>query len=177
MKRLAALLLCAALAAPAAHAQFQDAFPSLLDFGGPGEVATYYDAVTYTPDPTPSVCQIKPWLPECQGGVISKLGTGGNDSASTAGPRSAEDEEMDLRVVPNPLSSAGRIRYVVAETGWVRLAVYDALGREVSVVSDGERAAGVYAESVDAAVWSPGIYTLRMTAGSSILTQRLTVVR
>jgi hypothetical protein len=46
--------------------------------------------------------------------------------------------------VPNPFNPVTKIRFSIAEPGWVRLVVYDVGGRPVRVLVDGERPASTY---------------------------------
>jgi hypothetical protein len=79
---------------------------------------------------------------------------------------------------PNPARSAGvTVQVDLPEAGDVRLAVYDALGREVAVALDGPQAAGRHAVSLDTARLPAGVYVVRLQAGATVAVQRLTVVR
>lgn len=68
---------------------------------------------------------------------------------------------------PNPFNPETRIGYRIQETGWVRLAVVDLLGREVAVLVDEEKPAGVYEavfRSQNSGVrMASGVYFCRMT--------------
>ena len=78
---------------------------------------------------------------------------------------------------PNPVSGAVTLAYRLAAPAVVRLAVYDALGREVAVLHDGPLAAGAHALTLDTSGWSPGVYVVRVTAGVQTASARLVVVR
>jgi hypothetical protein len=69
------------------------------------------------------------------------------------------------------------VAFRLPEAGPVRLAVYDALGREVAVVAEGWRAAGAHEAALDAAALPAGVYLARLTAGARTATRRLTVAR
>ncbi|MEM0964421.1 MAG: T9SS type A sorting domain-containing protein, partial [Bacteroidota bacterium] len=60
--------------------------------------------------------------------------------------------------------------------GEARVAVYDALGREVAVLHEGP-SAGAVTVSVDAGQLAPGAYVIRAEAGAVVRTQALTIVR
>ena len=64
---------------------------------------------------------------------------------------------------PNPFSGHTAIEFRLAETQQVRLAVYDVLGREVTVLIDGVQAAGNYRTEFDASNLAPGMYLYRIT--------------
>jgi hypothetical protein len=85
---------------------------------------------------------------------------------------------------PNPFNPATTIRYTVggpgavsrvSDTGpgpgnpasaWVRLVVYDVLGREVAVLVHEPKAPGSHAVTFDAAAIASGVYLYRMDADS-----------
>ncbi|MEM6327949.1 MAG: T9SS type A sorting domain-containing protein, partial [Bacteroidota bacterium] len=76
---------------------------------------------------------------------------------------------------PNPSEGNATVAFSLAREGAVRVAVYDALGREVVVAAEGTHQAGRHTASVlDLAA---GVYVVRMEADGETFTQRLTVVR
>ena len=95
-------------------------------------------------------------------------------------PTPGEDEPLaaGLRVTPAPNPTAGPTRFFlsVPVTERVRLAVYDALGREVAVVLDETRTAETIVEW-DARGLPAGVYLYRLAAGEAIRTGAVTVVR
>ena len=91
-----------------------------------------------------------------------------------AGPRGAG---IDLTAWPNPVRERATVRYAVERPGPVRLAVYDALGREAAVLVDGERAEGEHLAALDAQGWAPGLYVARLTGRDHAEAVRFTVVR
>jgi hypothetical protein len=84
---------------------------------------------------------------------------------------------------PNPMTGAATLRYDLPTAGRVRLAVYDALGREVAVLVDGDRPAGAHEAALNASALAPGTYVVRLAAGAPALhgyataSQRFTVAR
>jgi hypothetical protein len=76
---------------------------------------------------------------------------------------------------PNPFADATSVRFSLARAAAVRLAVYDALGREVAVLAEGLRAAGPHAVALDARGLPAGTYLYRLEAdGEVIATRRMT---
>ena len=63
---------------------------------------------------------------------------------------------------PNPFNKKTTLRYSLPKTMQVRLAVYDLLGREVTVLAEGTREAGIYTQEFDGAQLRPGIYYARI---------------
>ncbi|MBX2818500.1 MAG: T9SS type A sorting domain-containing protein [Rhodothermaceae bacterium] len=65
---------------------------------------------------------------------------------------------------PNPFISTTTLRYSLPKTMDVRLAVYDLLGREITVLAEGAQEAGIYTEAFDGAQMPPGVYFARLEA-------------
>jgi hypothetical protein len=88
---------------------------------------------------------------------------------------------------PNPFNPSTTIRYELPRPSQVTLTVYDILGREVSVLVNERRDAGVHevkfsakggsASGGDAAGLASGVYFYRLTAGSYVETKKLLLVR
>ena len=91
---------------------------------------------------------------------------------------SVEGGEIDLSVTarPNPSSGQATVAFGVAEAGDVRVAVYDALGREVAVLARGSFEPGRHAVAFDGSAFPAGVYVVRVS-GAETQTTRLTVVR
>jgi hypothetical protein len=78
---------------------------------------------------------------------------------------------------PNPFAARVTLRFDLPEPAPVRLAVYDVLGREVAVLAEGEREAGRHAAVFDGHDLAAGVYVVRLTAGTQVQTQRITLTR
>ena len=65
---------------------------------------------------------------------------------------------------PNPFTDQTTIRYELSEAMVARIVVYDALGREVAVLADGEQPAGSYEVVFNGADLAPGTYVVRFEA-------------
>lgn len=76
---------------------------------------------------------------------------------------------------PNPSRDRATVPFEVPESGPVRVAVYDVLGREVGVLFDGEAEPGAHEAAVGGL--ASGTYMVRLVAGSEARVRRLTVVR
>jgi hypothetical protein len=59
----------------------------------------------------------------------------------------------------------------------VRVALYDVLGREVAVATEGERAAGAHSVTLDTRSLAPGAYIVVLEAAGAHASRRLTVAR
>ncbi len=74
---------------------------------------------------------------------------------------------------PNPFNPTTNIRFRLPEAGNVNIAVFDLLGREVSVLANGFYPAGTFHTTFDGADVASGTYIVRMTAtgAKSVSTQ------
>lgn len=98
--------------------------------------------------------------------------------ATTAAETSSPDGALVLDApAPNPARGPTTLGFTLAETGPVRLAVIDLLGREVAVVLSGEAAAGRHTARLDPARLAPGVYVVRLSAGTQAAVRRLVIVR
>ncbi|MDX2475570.1 MAG: FlgD immunoglobulin-like domain containing protein [Candidatus Krumholzibacteria bacterium] len=84
--------------------------------------------------------------------------------------------------VPNPFNPSTKISFEMATAGHARLAIYDAAGRHVRTLVDGQRAAGSHAMTWDGRDNSgqsaaAGVYLYRFEAGRSVQTRTMTLVK
>lgn len=95
--------------------------------------------------------------------------------ANGGGPSS--DTSLTLSVAPNPLSGRASVYYVLPATGYIRLVLYDALGRRVAVPLEGAGSAGPHEAALDLPSLPAGRYFLRLETTRGSLTRPLTIVR
>jgi hypothetical protein len=83
---------------------------------------------------------------------------------------------------PNPFNPSTTLRFALPAAGRARLSVYDATGRRVAVLVEGELAAGWHQ-----AVWdgrdasghalASGVYLARLEAGSEVRARKLLLLK
>lgn len=78
---------------------------------------------------------------------------------------------------PNPFNPTTVISYQLPVVSNVRLGVYDLLGREVTVLVNERREAGVHQVRFDRSGLSSGVYFYRLTAGSNVKTRNFLLLR
>jgi len=78
---------------------------------------------------------------------------------------------------PNPFNPTTGIRCQVSEVSWVRLVVYDLLGREVAILADGRYPAGKYTFRFDGSRFASGMYIYRLTAGPHSAARTMTLLK
>jgi photosystem II stability/assembly factor-like uncharacterized protein len=74
---------------------------------------------------------------------------------------------------PNPFNPSTSISFDIPKSGNVRLVVFDELGREISVLIDGELNAGSYKAEFNGSSLSTGVYFYRITAGDFTMTKKM----
>jgi len=72
------------------------------------------------------------------------------------------ENEIGLRLFPNPVSSSTLIQFSIGYSTDIRIAVIDMLGKEVFVPYTGKVAGGEQAFNIDMSSLSAGIYTIRV---------------
>jgi hypothetical protein len=104
---------------------------------------------------------------------VGLLGTGGVGEEERPGPSAIFLSQN----YPNPFNPTTVIRYQLPVVSNVRLAVYDVLGREVSVLVNERKDAGVHEVKFDASRMSSGVYLYRLQTGDFTQTKKLVVLR
>ncbi len=74
---------------------------------------------------------------------------------------------------PNPFNPSTTITFELPKSSAVRLSVYDLLGREVSVLVNERRDAGVYEVTFDGSNLASGVYICRMQVGSFLACRKM----
>ncbi len=78
---------------------------------------------------------------------------------------------------PNPFHGTTTLRYTLAAPGSVRLDVFDATGRRVATLADGERSAGLHTVTLPADGLADGTYIVRLLTDRGSHTRRAALVR
>jgi hypothetical protein len=103
---------------------------------------------------------------------LSEMVTG-VEMSSTEVPEMFELEQN----YPNPFNPSTTIKYELPRTSQVSLTVFDILGREVSVLVNDRRDAGVYEVKFDGSNLASGVYFYRIQAGDFTQTKRLLLLK
>jgi hypothetical protein len=78
---------------------------------------------------------------------------------------------------PNPFNPSTTINYGLPVACEVRLGVYDLLGRELAVLVNGRKDAGVHEVRFDGSGLSSGVYLYRLQAGEFVQTMKLVLLQ
>jgi len=78
---------------------------------------------------------------------------------------------------PNPFNPSTKIDYNLAKSGFVKLSVYNLLGKEVATLVNGNQEAGLHTVRFDAANLSSGVYFYKLQAGNTVLTNKMVFLK
>ncbi len=116
--------------------------------------------------------------------ALGRVGAGEGPAEAgktTSAAPSAEHTATEFSVRPNPSAGAIRVSLTLAEVADVRVAVFDALGREVALLREGPAPEGALGLSLDGTALPAGVYVVRAVvrgaAGSSVYARTVTVAR
>jgi Secretion system C-terminal sorting domain len=104
----------------------------------------------------------------------SDVGTGGGVAVEDSGLPGKFELHANY---PNPFNPATTIRYDVAGTEMVRLAVFDVLGRQVSSLVNGQQSPGRYTVDFNASNLASGVYIYRLEAGTRVFTRTMLLLK
>jgi chitinase len=78
---------------------------------------------------------------------------------------------------PNPFNPSTTIRFILPAKSHVRLAVFTILGEEVATLVDAPQEAGMHDVRFDGARLATGVYVCRVTAGETVRSVKILLVR
>lgn len=89
-----------------------------------------------------------------------------------------EDRVVELlQNYPNPFNASTNITYKLPQNSYVKLEIFDMLGKLVETVVDGEQSRGRYVQRVQADDWSSGVYIYRILVEGRAETGKLMLVK
>jgi hypothetical protein len=78
---------------------------------------------------------------------------------------------------PNPFNATTELVYRLAESGYVRLAVYNLTGRLITTLVNAEQGAGEYQVTFDGGNLASGIYLCRLEAGNFVSQRKMVLLK
>jgi type IX secretion system substrate protein/putative pyrroloquinoline-quinone binding quinoprotein len=144
-------------------------FVSILSQSVTGGTTT--SATSTVTSPTPTITS--PVSTINSGGTITYSCLVGNQPISNELP-----EEFKLyNNYPNPFNPSTKIQYDVHKNSFVKLVIFDALGREVETLVNEEQSAGTYYIDFNGANLSSGIYFYKLDAGGFTDTKKMLLAK
>ena len=78
---------------------------------------------------------------------------------------------------PNPFNPTTEIHYSLRNAGQIHLAVYDLQGRELTILTTGQKNAGNHSVVWKPENWSSGVYLIRLQTSNQYLTQKAILLK
>jgi len=109
--------------------------------------------------------------------LMHELGTLHNRTVSVAESTELPASVELLPNYPNPFNPVTTLSYRLSEAGTVQLAVYDSLGRELAVLVNGNRPAGLHSVRFDAGQLAGGVYFYKLRFNGETLTGKMMLMK
>ncbi|MDP1676301.1 MAG: T9SS type A sorting domain-containing protein [Bacteroidota bacterium] len=97
-------------------------------------------------------------------------------SVENTKPQIADSYEL-FQNYPNPFNPTTTIRFMLQTSGFTSLKVHDILGREVAVLINEERNAGLHSVQFDASKLSTGVYIYSLKTGNYSASRKLLLLK
>ena len=78
---------------------------------------------------------------------------------------------------PNPFNPTTNITYSLAESGKVRLTIFNMLGQELQTIENGLKSAGIHTATFNANSLNSGIYIYQLSTPSGTLSRKMTLIK
>jgi uncharacterized repeat protein (TIGR02543 family) len=78
---------------------------------------------------------------------------------------------------PNPFNPNTKIRYGLSKEGFVKITVYDFIGKETAILVNGLQSVGYHEVDFNASNLPSGVYFYQLRAGNFILTKKLVLLK
>ncbi|MBZ0179257.1 MAG: T9SS type A sorting domain-containing protein, partial [Melioribacteraceae bacterium] len=85
--------------------------------------------------------------------------------------------EISLNNYPNPFNPSTTIEYSVTEESFIRLEVFNLLGKQVLTLVDKKQQPGTYEVKFDGTNLPSGLYLYKLTANEKIVTKKMLLLR
>jgi hypothetical protein len=101
------------------------------------------------------------------------------NSAGTSTPLGIESHDASalngVQVYPNPFNQNMNVDITLANNADVTVQMFDMTGKLISTENEGQLSVGQHIISVDGSTLAEGMYFVKITAGTSVVTQKVTV--
>jgi hypothetical protein len=109
--------------------------------------------------------------------INPNVGTDNPIKKSTINGNSSSKEMKLHNNYPNPFNPTTKFNYEIASNSFVKITVYNILGKEVKTLVNSYQSAGVHSVEFNASLLSSGIYICRMESNGIILTNKMNLIK
>jgi photosystem II stability/assembly factor-like uncharacterized protein len=110
------------------------------------------------------------------GGTILKTTNGGVTSV----PNNLNELPLNFKLYqnyPNPFNPKSKIKFQITKLSYVKLIVYDAIGREVATLVNEQLRPGTYEVDWNGGDYPSGVYFYKMIAGDNSMTKKMLLIK
>ena len=173
--------------------QFSYCLFSYEESVGDGDTTNHYDFLETLYNQNPEFCDIysndftlaenSPAVGAGDGGSnIGAFGVGCTEALSLVSTLPIPSEYILMQNYPNPFNPITTLRYDLPEDGYVNIAIYDMLGREVKTLVNSKQDAGYKSVIWDATndfdkPVSAGVYLYKIQAGEFVQTRKMVLLK
>jgi photosystem II stability/assembly factor-like uncharacterized protein len=161
---------------------FIDASTGYAVGGGGIILRTTDEGATWDPQTSPPTHELN-WVHFPLANIGYAVGNSGT-IVKYNGPASVSNDQNSLPMLfvlgqnyPNPFNPSTTIKFELPRVSHVSLTVYDILGRQVSVLVNERREAGVHEVKFDGSNLASGVYFYRLQAGTFVETKKLLLLQ
>jgi hypothetical protein len=153
--------------------------PTVVDIDGDGDTEIFagrLDKYVYGWDTPGLFDSTKAWT-TFKGNAARTGGQVRGQIVSVQEPGEIPERLLLEQNYPNPFNPGTTITYRVRGQEWVRLIIYDVLGRDVATLVDGIQSPGRHDVVWDATAMAGGVYVARLQAGTEIQSRKLLLLK
>jgi hypothetical protein len=77
---------------------------------------------------------------------------------------------------PNPFNPTTNIKFQISKSGFVKMVVYDILGREIATLVNESLSPGTYEVEWDATIYPSGVYYYKLAATNYTETRKMVLI-
>jgi hypothetical protein len=78
---------------------------------------------------------------------------------------------------PNPFNSTTVIKYLLADADKAKISIYNILGEQLEILSDGYQSQGTHSVNFDSDNFPSGVYIYTLETNNKVLTKKLTIIK
>jgi hypothetical protein len=159
---------------------FRKAFPNTTGTSIAGTSGNFQYTFTYKVDPVwrDSSMHTVAFIQNDNNKEVLNSGSGINGLTGIAPVAGITPDRFSLsQNYPNPFNPTTNISFSIPTSGDVRLAVFDAMGRQVALLANGKFEAGTYNIDFNASSLASGIYFYTLSAGEFTQTKKMMLIK